>query len=135
MDILTIDSIIDITIYLNDKDKIKFLSSSKELHILKDKVHYNDQIYIGDINDLWYFDRFTNIHISNSNYRYPIPNSIIKLSLRYYFYADIKGYIPNTVTHLTFGGYFNQNIEGCIPTSVTHLTFGHYFNKKIKGHI
>ena len=99
MDVLIIDTIINIVFYLCDKDKIKFLSLSKELHILKNKVYYDDVVSTDEICHLSYYDRFTTI-ISDTKYK-----------------------LPASVTHLTFGYYFDNNRLYIIPISVTHLTF------------
>ena len=152
MCILDIDDvIIYITTFLDIPNRLKFLSLSKNLHILKDKINYDDKINFDLINKLWYYDRFTNVvtnyaisvfpkfinHLTfgwsfNQDIKDCIPNSVTHLTFDDDFNQDIKDCIPNSVTHLTFGNYFNQNIKDCIPNSVTHLTFGYNFNQDIK---
>src|SRR5579872_2119524 len=129
-DLLVDDMIIYIMTYLNDKNKLLFLSLSKQLHFLKTKVYWNDYVCTDKIYGLSYYDMFTHV-ISNLNHK--LPNSITHLSITNTFNQDIKGcHIPNSITHLSFGNAFNKDIKGCIPNSVTHLHFGYYFNQHIK---
>src|SRR5579872_4220672 len=111
IDILFSDNIMDIVSYLTIKEKIKFLSLAKDLHSLKDKIHYHDIVYIGKIYHLWYYDRFT--HVIVNYIQYKLPNSITHLTFDDYFNTTINEYIhiPKTMTHLTFGWEFNQNIK------------------------
>src|SRR5579872_236302 len=133
MDRLIDDIFLYIVAYLDDKDKILFLSSSQHLHKLKNKVYYRKKVDIGFIYHLWYFDNFTNAKVYNLKYN--LPKRITYLTFNKYFNKSIMRYIPFTVTHLTFGNKFNQNIKGCIPNSVTYLTFGNDFNGFIKNAI
>ena len=129
-DALISDIIVTIASYLNDWNKLQFLSTTNYLHSLKNKVYYNDIINLDNkrtilyesYQDLWYFDQFTNIMINNFTHK--LPKSITYLKFNMTFNQCIKDHIPNTVTHLMFGLQFDQNIEGCIPNSITHLTFG-----------
>ena len=61
MNTLVYDNIIDILSYLINIEKILFLSLSKELHALKNKVYYDEFIDIDKIQHLWYYNRFTHI--------------------------------------------------------------------------
>src|SRR5579872_3691428 len=140
LDILTNDTIIYTMSFLNDYDKILFLSLCKNLHLLKDKIYYCDKVNIYKIHDIWYFDRFTNItryspDVDYYYYKPKLPKSINHLIFSNNFSGKnmIKGRIPNSITHLTFGNLFNDDIKDCIPNSVIHLTFGSCFNQNIKG--
>src|SRR5579872_3143841 len=162
MDILVIDCIINITSYLINHDIINFLSTSKYLHLLKDKIHYNNPVAICDIQKLHYYDQFTNIIINNLTYTLPknithltinfidygfdygwrysnkdiktyIPSTVTHLLFKEYIRTNIKDCIPDTITHLNLGSRFNGSIKDCIPNSITHLTFGWEFNQDIKG--
>src|SRR6266566_3885476 len=73
--------------FLQDKEKINFLSTTKENNILKDNVFFNDMYNIDDIINSKYFDRYINI----------LSNQI--------------NILPNSITHLTFSWKFNQNIS------------------------
>src|SRR5579872_679145 len=106
MDTLIEDVILHIITFLNDRKKILFLSQSKYLDSLKDKIYYDDFVETDNINHLWYYDRFT--HIGRYN---------------------LEKTLPKCVTHLSFCYHFNQNIRDCIPNSVTHLIFGRDFNQ------
>lgn len=131
LDVLIEDILLIITVYLNNEEKINFLSSSRDLHNLKNKIYYEDIINVKNIYELWYFDRFKNIIIDNLEYK--LPKSLNQLTFCETFNNNIKEYIPDSVSHLTFGNDFNQDIQDCIPNSITHLTFGHCFNKNING--
>src|SRR5579872_6029748 len=149
LDILIVDVIINIMTYLSDRGKIKFLSLSKNLHALKNKVYYEEYINVDRIHTLWYYDRFTHINFYNLRYTFPksithvtvsntnivnhIPASVTHLNFDKCFDENIKDCIPNTITHLTFGCFFNRNIKDCILNTVTHLTFGWAFNQDIKN--
>src|SRR5579872_6228717 len=156
MNMLINDVIYNIISFLNNYGKIMFLSVTKNTHILKDRIYYDDVIDIDKILILWYYDRFTNVRTDVIPLKFPklithmvfypsygkyvnlkdrIPNSVTHLTFGYYFNQDIKDCIPNSVTHLTFGAFFNQDIKECIPNSVTHLTFGVSFNQDIKEYI
>src|SRR5258706_10414161 len=104
MNILVKDNILTILFYLNDNDKINFLSTQKDFDKLKNSIYYENIINYDKIKKLHYMQQFTNL----------IVNNLIL--------------IPRSVTHLTFGKYFNQDIKNCIPQSMTHLTFRNNFN-------
>src|SRR5579872_5595144 len=115
------DIIVYIMNFLCDKDKINFLSLSKDLHKIKNKVHYEKMIDSKKICGLFYYDMFTNVRITEPKYK-----------------------IPKSTTHLIFGDLFDSNNtsfseenellaglspansynEYYIPNSVTHLSFG-----------
>src|SRR5579872_5207198 len=134
METLIDDIIITIMKFLNDNEKIRFLSLSNNLHNMKNKVHYDEIINIDVIHELSYYDMFTNVRVCKSHFknRTILPNSITHLTFESDVNKDINNYLPDTITHLTFGNDFNQDIKGCIPNSVTHLTFGWCFNQDIK---
>src|SRR5579872_5262412 len=114
------DIIIYITNYLDDESKIMFLSVTNQLHSLKNKIYYDEEVMVSDIHNLLYYDRFRNVMVENA---YKLPKSVTHVTLTYYFKDDdIEGLIPDSVTHLTFSHHFNRSIEGCIPKSVTQLT-------------
>src|SRR5579872_6469704 len=88
LDVLITDIIIHITTFLNNHEKIKFLSVSKKSHTLKNKIYYYSltPININKIHDLHYHDRFTNVHVCN-----------------YYFPLFLEKYkFSKSITHLTF---------------------------------
>src|SRR5579872_2704116 len=132
LDILINDIIIKITTFLRTCDKVMFLSISKDLHFLKDKIYYDKKIRLRKICNLWYYDNFTNIIVGNTSYKYKLPKSVNHLTFYWEFNKDVKGYIPNSITHLTLGDNFNRDIKGCIPNSVTHLNLGWEFDQDIK---
>lgn len=71
LDALFKDIILNITTYLNNKDEMRFLSSTKNLHDLKNDVYYENIVAIRIIHQLWYFDRFTNAIISELDSKLP----------------------------------------------------------------
>src|SRR5579872_6499715 len=114
MDILMDDIILYFVDFLDDKHKIYFLSSSKNLHILKTRTHYNKRVIIDKIKNLCYYDMFTNVEIGEILDR-KLPNSTthmkfngrdkvnyIYVSVCKPFTMDIKKFIPSSVKHLTF---------------------------------
>lgn len=131
MDSLIDDIIVYVTNFLNDREKILFLSSTNRVHLLKNKVYYNENVYVDKIKDVPYYDMFTNVSIGDLCHK--LPKAIVKITFDRAFNEDINGYIPNSVTHITFGSFFNRDIKGCIPNTVTHLEFGHSFDQDIKG--
>src|SRR5579872_7033787 len=130
MDTLIDDIIVYITNFLNDKDKLYFLSSCEYFHLFKTKIFFNDCVYIDKIMLLSYFDRFTSVVVNDTQYK--LPTSCTILVFNDDFNGDIEGYIPNGITCVVFGNSFNQNIRGCIPNSVTRIYFKDDFNQDIK---
>lgn len=59
------DIIVYLMTFLNDIGKIYFLSITKVLHSLKNKIQFNEIVHYNNIYDLSYFDMFTNIIISS----------------------------------------------------------------------
>ncbi|AGD92011.1 putative F-box and FNIP repeat-containing protein [Megavirus lba] len=130
-DILNDDVIMCILEYLNDFDKMNFLSINIKLYNFINNIWFYGVYDYKLIKELPYLERFKYVEYeSNSKI---IPNYVTHLTFGYYFNKNIKDCIPNSVTHLTFGKNFNKNIRECIPNSVTHLTFGWDFNQNIKG--
>jgi hypothetical protein len=114
--------------FLTDKNKLNFLSTSSILHLLKSKIFFNNPVWMSRINNIWYFDRFTNIVTDQlSGY----PKCITHLTFGIFFDQDIKDCIPISVTHLTFGWNFNQDITDCIPSSVTHMILPPSYRSKV----
>src|SRR5579872_1922321 len=95
---LVYDNIIHITSFLNTKNKIFFLSTSKYHNLLKDHIYYCDKVNMNDILHLWYFDQFTRICIVHLN------DLFSKFRIRYTLdprsNKDITKYISNTVNKL-----------------------------------
>src|SRR5579872_2042337 len=125
MNLLIDDVIKYITRFLNNSEKIQFLSSSKSFHQLKIKVYYDDYTCLHKIYDLPYYNMFT--HVIFNKLGCDLSKSITHLFFEYKISSEkniiIKDCmsIPIGVTHLTFSNVFNQDIKDFIPTSVTHL--------------
>src|SRR5579872_6404657 len=79
MELLIDDVIIYVMTFLNNEDKIQFLSMSNKLHTLKHKVYYDQKIAISKIRKLPYYDMFTNVSVNNN--RYALPKSVKKYIL------------------------------------------------------
>src|SRR5579872_34667 len=109
MEELVDDMIVTIATFLNNMNKIRFLSISKRLHPLKIKVYYHDEEYIDHIYKLPYYDMFTNVIFDDVHKK--LPKSVTHLTSTKNFDKCIKGYIPNTVTHVCFESGFNQDIN------------------------
>src|ERR1700749_2241921 len=97
--------------YLDDLDKMNFLSTNKE-NYHQNNIYYQKCVKLEKIQNLFSINRFSNILVSTNK----------KLS-------EFK--IPTFITHLTFGRDFNQPVQNDIPRSVTYLTFGYNFNQPI----
>ena len=107
MDTLT-DEILRVCVHLSDQDKVHLSATSKRLSNIKFRILFLTKMFAKDIINLSYFNRFSNVIMS-----------------------DTKEFLPKHVTHLTFSERFNQAINGCIPKSVKNLTFGYGFNQSI----
>ena len=125
----------DIAIYicqfLDDWSKLQLLSINRKLHMIKNKVYYNQMTNMSKIYYLWYRDQMTNI-FTHDIYYYTLPKNVTHITFTTNFDKDIKAFIPHTVTYLKFGSRFDRCIKDCIPESVTYLEFGKCFNQNIK---
>lgn len=136
--------------YLDDKNKIQFLSTTININKLKHKIFFNELVIIDRISQLPYFDRFTEIIIIFDIGK--IPKYIKKLYFGNFIDRHITNKIPliwrnvksnsdfndliqrdlpTTLTHMEFGTYFNDKINFRMPSSITHVTFGYCFNQPI----
>src|SRR5581483_2897388 len=121
-DNINVDIVLLICNFLDDIDKLNFLSISKDFHMLKTYVSFHNNCSLSKIHKLSYLNSFRNVVVIDSKYLHLISKmNITNLSFGWDFDEDIKGAIPNSVTYLKFGVSFNQNIKGAIPNSVTHL--------------
>ena len=144
-DIIIDDVFIYITTFLNNKDKMAFLSTSQHLNFLKNKIYYNTYVRQHKICNLPYYDRFTNIGVCDITHRLPLVVTNLSFNNDFYHnyenkedfksvdevnqYVDkltayIKEYIPNSVKYISFGHLFEGSIKNCVPDSVTHLSIG-----------
>src|SRR5579872_2235232 len=95
MNVLIEDMIIYIVEYLDDKNKLNFLSSSNYLHSLMKFTHFNKISYMaGKIYHLSYYDVFTHVVIDQK--------------------AKNECKMPKSVTHIYFDCFYNQTIKGYI---------------------
>lgn len=119
--------------YLDDEDKLNFISCSKMLNSQKTKLRFNEErdCYAED-QDKWYFNCLTHIKISEI---FEFPTSTKYFSIYFSTYTWKLSFIPDFITHLEFDDEFDKSIENLIPSSVTHLIFGKEFNKPIKNHL
>lgn len=154
MDAFCQDIIQEIISWLDDTDKVSFLSITKNFHQLKGLVKFTEEIEYVDIQHLWYRQQFTNIVVEdltekisnnvthlrfdddfNQSIENAIPNSVIDLRFGRKFNQEIIGHIPNGITYLCFSHEFNKSIENAIPHSVTYLHIGHGFDRKLLVHL
>lgn len=132
------DIIYEIALKLNNRGKIRLLSTAKKFHLWKDTIKFTGCEYINTIEKLRYYSQFTNIMIDMNCF----PTNAKMYNDRYglYWVPDFVATcdvikIP-AISHLTYNfdgalfyrKYFFSTIENVIPDTVTHLTFGHYFN-------
>lgn len=127
------DTILCICDYLSDKDKLRFLSTSKYFETTRHVVTFTTQVCIRNIINLLQFDQFSDIIASSVNVIF--PRCIKRLTFGYFFEGPINNKIPGTVTHLTFGWTFNSSVRDQIPRSVTHLKFGTCFDSSVRDSI
>lgn len=113
--------------FLNDQDILSLSRTSKYFGRIKNFVIFHTQMYVKNILNLPYFNRFCDVIVNDLSK--PIPQSVAHLTFDYGFNQPTKNFIPKSVTHLTFGRAFNKLIKDSIPGSVTHLTFGLKFNQ------
>jgi len=137
MNTLIKDIIIKICDILCDRDKFKFLSTSKKNRTYKYDVFYNDKINIKKIVESEYFDRFTNIIITGSRRKNKInkvPKHLIKLRLNSFGGTKLDK-IPASVTKLTLFGHCNENILQNLPQTLIKLIIDIQIERNIKGYI
>lgn len=127
---------------LPDRDKLSFISVSKQIHPLRYKTLYTECYDCEKICAVPYFDRFTNIYVTYEHKKLPksithlhfdteeresitIPETVTHLSFCTIFYDNMDGQIPNSVTHLSIANSFAEPKHGVVPNSVTHLYLGY----------
>lgn len=138
-----------VLVFISDKDKIYYLSTTRTLNQTKCSVTYDDKVDISKILLLSYKNNFT--HVTHETYITTIPQGVTHLTYSGTNYKLKRGDVPTSVTHLmfngmtdkyiseyippvthlTFGGLFDQAITVNIPETVTHLTFGGAFRQSI----
>jgi len=126
---LHLDTVLQICGNLPDRGKISLSASSKQLGCIRYNVLYREQVYIKHILCTSYFDRFTNLYVSDTEHA--LPKEATHLEFSGTFDQIIGKFINVGVTHVIFGSNFNQSILGCLPASITHLKFGKYFDQQI----
>ena len=116
-----IDIVPHICSFLNNYDKIQYLSTNKWYYDFRENIFFEESVYIDDIHHLWYFDSFINI-ITNDIQSFPKFTKY--LTFDYLFEEHIENYIPLTVTHLHFDcNLFYQGKDNVLPPNTTHLIF------------
>ena len=107
------DIIVYVCSFINNEEKVKYLSLCHKNYSLIKQVYFNDRVRIFKAKQILPKYRFTNI--------------LWDLNLKQEIKEGNAIQIPNSVKYLTFGWYFNQEIKDCIPISVTYLTFFRHF--------
>jgi len=110
--------------FLDNKNKIQFLSVNTTMDAYKDKVFYNDIADFYNIINLFYFDQFVNIY---TDVLYTFPKHIKYLTFDSDFDEDVENDLPYGITHLCFLNYFKHSRCTSIPSSVTHLVINKGF--------
>lgn len=123
---ITDDSVLNVCKFLNDKHKIRFLSTTTTLNKLKMKVTFRTRLTTKQIDHLPYFDQFTEIFLENAATRIPSNVKIVKIS------SDFDGPIETLqsykyITHIYFGTDFHQEIKDKLPPNVKYLSFQSYY--------
>src|SRR5687767_11089636 len=123
------DVLLHMCAYMDNRQKINFLSINIMTHRLKAKTLFKKRVTLNNISGLFYFDRFENICVRNRFGRLPENTKIVQFDNDFDdFIYDLK--YPKKVTHMIFGRNFNKPIVGCIPP-VQYLSFGVKFNQSI----
>lgn len=130
---LHLDTVLQICKNLPDSGKIYLSASSKHMGYIRYNVSYHEQVYIKRILRTPYFDRFTDLYVSDTEHA--LPKAATRLEFCGTFDQTIGKFINVGVTHVIFGSNFNKSILGCLPSSVTYLKFGKYFDQQIYGSI
>ncbi|AGF85008.1 repeat-containing protein [Moumouvirus goulette] len=154
---LNFDTILHLFDYLDDKDKISFMSTCQDLFNIKNSIKIQNLYSYHIVKDSIFLSSFRKISFNTKNIDIPIntthlyfcdsfnkslpklnevnclTNNLKFIKFGWNFNQSIKGCIPNNVTHLIFGNRFNQDILGCIPESVIYLEFGTSFNKSVEN--
>lgn len=120
-------------IFLNDKDKIRFLISCKKFIHLLHVTTFNDKIYdYNRIKNISYYHRFKRVGYTTNSLI--IPDGITHLFFNEKYNNQINRKLPSTIIHIYFGNNFNNKIlKERLPESITHLTFGHNFDQSVQG--
>lgn len=150
--IMNSDIVLCVCRYVNNCQKIAYLSVSKAMHQVKSKVAFKQCVNLYAIEGLFYFDQFEHVVVHErfevlpkntkvlrfaKNFNESIcelkyPPHITHMMLGPHFSQSIDGCIPDTVKYLWLGKRFQCDIDGLLPESVTHLVLGEHFNKVFK---
>lgn len=158
--VINFDILIHICTFSSNRIILNLLSCSKILHQSKKNVLFNGNVWIGSrreydkINNLWYFNNFTNVSCHPNGAK--IPSNAINLTFNYMNHGQIPeidipdkvqkitfmyGWFANTLpkksfqflTHIIFSPDVNQAIKvGILPQSLTHLELGSHFNQSLE---
>jgi len=122
------DCLLEILPYINHRNKLFVLSSSKIYYLLRLFIklrtcHIHNVVAHNNSKSNYHIHKLVTHDDFNSQIR----------KLRFWnifssFYNHIK--LPHTLTHITFGSYFNQNID-FLPDSIRYLRFRLAFNRTI----
>ena len=85
-----------------DKDRCRLAMTCTRL--MKSEFYFNNLVSIKKINNLQWFDKFTNIRVVNFS---KLPQSVMHLTFEKNFNVSLKGRIPSTVKTVTF--YWDRN--------------------------
>jgi hypothetical protein len=148
------DIILYICRYLNNRQKINFLSTTTITHQLKSKTYFKKRVVLGKIMGLFYFDQFENIFIDNKFERLPSNTKMIQFDKFYKFsieslkdsikithvilgdyFLEKIDWLPSTIKFLSIGNIFRRSIKHTIPDSVTHLQLKNVLHESIEQYI
>ena len=133
-----VDLVLFLTDYLQDeKDKIRFLSTCKQLLSIMFKLVLRTPVDIEKVIELPYKQCFTNIIVSNKSELRKLWPDVNKLCISSTYACDTIDEIPNTITELsiifnTDTYYRNSSGHPKIPSTLTNLTelmMGHRYDQ------
>lgn len=148
------DIIIHMSNFLPSTDVINLLSSCKQFNKLKNKFLIEKQVNFSKIENLWYFDNFTNVIYYDLPIRYPVNiKKLVYFGKEKLPRLDDRLCIPYGVTDLTLSNKVEynsekqnhmkdskkttfivtwcDNLEYCIPRTITNLQFEMHFDQNM----
>jgi len=134
--------------YLGDRDKLRLLSTSRQMWECICHITLVNLVYVSKISRLSYFDRFSRVITCNERQKIPtnakeihqrtsyprcIINSVTHLQIM--CIPRNQYVIPPSVTHLMVDTIYDilPGLAIHCHTTVTHLTFGHNYNSFMKN--
>ena len=126
---LPIELIIKIVSYLQDRDKLRFLSTCKFLHECKTHVRFHTRI----VADNWYWISYYNSfsHIISERTISILPSNVSEIRFGWNFNEPLNHRLKLGIKTIYFDEHFDQTINGELPDSLRKLVIKGRFNQRI----